>query len=90
MFKTTILAGLLVLVSLVSSWAADTGTVLEGQKMPSRILGKDVEHTVYLPPKYDDGNRSYPVVYLTTKAIGFLTSGSCVSVQTGCRNRQTP
>lgn len=64
MFKTTVLAGFLALVSLANSWAANAGTVLEGQKMPSRILGKDVEYTVYLPPKYEAGNRSYPVIYL--------------------------
>ncbi|MBP0616496.1 alpha/beta hydrolase [Jiella mangrovi] len=32
--------------------------------MPSRILGKDVYYTVYLPPNYDAGNRKYPLVYL--------------------------
>ena len=44
--------------------AADRGTVYENRRMPSRILGKDVRYTVYLPPKYDVSNRKYPVVYL--------------------------
>ena len=48
----------------VPAAATENGTVYEERRMPSRILGKDVYYTVYLPPNYDAGNRKYPVVYL--------------------------
>jgi len=41
-----------------------TGQVLEGLKMPSAILGRDVAYAVYLPPDYAISTRRYPVVYL--------------------------
>jgi len=40
------------------------GKVMEGQKIQSKILGYEVNYSVYLPPDYDISNRSYPVVYL--------------------------
>ena len=53
-----------IFVQIESVSAAEPGTVYEQRRMPSRILGKDVHFTVYLPPDYERGNRSYPVVYL--------------------------
>jgi enterochelin esterase-like enzyme len=38
--------------------------VLEDLNMPSKILGKPVNFTVYLPEDYDTSTRRYPVVYL--------------------------
>lgn len=40
------------------------GTVLEGLKINSGLLGREVEYTVYLPFDYDSSDRFYPVVYL--------------------------
>jgi len=40
------------------------GQVLESLKMPSPILSRDVNYAIYLPPDYQAGTRSYPVVYL--------------------------
>jgi len=40
------------------------GQVLEGLKVPSKILGRDVAYAVYLPPDYAASSRRYPVVYL--------------------------
>jgi enterochelin esterase-like enzyme len=40
------------------------GTVKEGQFMASRILNKNVEFTLYLPPGYGRDDRRYPVIYL--------------------------
>lgn len=40
------------------------GQVLESLKMPSKLMGREVEFSVYLPPDYDTSQRSYPVVYL--------------------------
>jgi enterochelin esterase-like enzyme len=44
--------------------SAQTGKVLEGLTMESKILGYEVNFSVYLPPDYDHSERSYPVVYL--------------------------
>jgi enterochelin esterase-like enzyme len=40
------------------------GQVLEGLKLSSAILGRDVHYAVYLPPDYGTSTRRYPVVYL--------------------------
>lgn len=40
------------------------GKVVEGEKIASKVLGKDVRYTVYLPFDYDSSERYYPVVYL--------------------------
>jgi len=40
------------------------GKVLEGLSIDSKILGKKVNYSIYLPPDYEASNRSYPVVYL--------------------------
>lgn len=41
-----------------------TGQVLESLKMSSKVMGKDIAYSVYLPPDYETSRRSYPVVYL--------------------------
>ena len=43
---------------------AATGQVLEGLKLPSKVLGQDVAYAIYLPPDYASSTRRYPVVYL--------------------------
>lgn len=43
---------------------AAAGQVLEGLKLSSKILGRDVAYAVYLPPDYGTSSRRYPVVYL--------------------------
>lgn len=40
------------------------GRVLEGLRMRSAALGRDVAYAVYLPPDYESSTRRYPVVYL--------------------------
>jgi S-formylglutathione hydrolase FrmB len=40
------------------------GTVKESLKIDSKILGKQVNYTIYLPFDYETSNRYYPVVYL--------------------------
>lgn len=40
------------------------GVVKEGLVVKSKILGKDVRYTVYLPYDYETSSRYYPVVYL--------------------------
>ena len=43
---------------------ATAGQVLEGLKVPSAILGRDVAFAVYLPPGYEASTQRFPVVYL--------------------------
>ena len=40
------------------------GTVKESLKIDSKILGKQVNYTIYLPFDYETSSRYYPVVYL--------------------------
>jgi S-formylglutathione hydrolase FrmB len=56
----------LFLISLVvSSFAQFTrGTVKESLSIDSKILGKQLKYTIYLPYDYETSNRYYPVVYL--------------------------
>lgn len=46
-------------------FAQNTGKVLEGRTVSSKILGKNIGYSVYLPPDYDaSSSRKYPVLYL--------------------------
>ena len=56
------------LVIFAGSVAHAEGTVKEGQVMASRILGKNVEFTLYLPPGFGRDERRYPVIYLCMAA----------------------
>lgn len=38
--------------------------VFDNLSMPSKILGMERKFAIYLPPGYDDYERSYPVLYL--------------------------
>jgi S-formylglutathione hydrolase FrmB len=50
---------------VVSSYAQFTrGTVKESLTIDSKILGKQVKYTIYLPYDYETSNRFYPVTYL--------------------------
>lgn len=40
------------------------GKVMEGLRLSSKILNKEVRYTLYLPADYDHSSRTYPVVYL--------------------------
>lgn len=55
------------------------GQVLEKLKMPSTILGHEVNYAIYLPPDYQTSNRFYPVVYLlhgyTDNETGWIQFG---------------
>ncbi len=43
---------------------SDRGKVKEDLSIKSNLLKKDVDYSIYLPPGYDESNRSYPIVYL--------------------------
>ena len=40
------------------------GKVIEGKSMISKISGKEVKYSIYLPPDYATSERRYPVVFL--------------------------
>lgn len=58
---------------------AQQGKVLEEQSLKSKILKRNVNYAVYLPPDYETANRTYPVVYLlhgyTDDHTGWLQFG---------------
>jgi enterochelin esterase-like enzyme len=58
---------------------AQSGKVLEQEIIKSKILGKDVHYTLYLPADYFTSQRSYPIVYLlhgfTDDNTGWLQFG---------------
>lgn len=62
--KKTVLLLLVVLVSFALHAQYNRGTVKEGLTIDSKILGKTVKYTIYLPFDYETSNRNYPVVYL--------------------------
>lgn len=55
------------------------GIVKEGLTLNSKILGKEVRYTIYLPFDYETSNRYYPVVYLlhgyTDNDMGWIQFG---------------
>ena len=56
--------GLAAARSLPAADGPAAGRVLEGLKVSSAILGREVPYAVYLPPDYETSTRRYPVVYL--------------------------
>lgn len=55
----------LAVLSLVGSRPSDAPRhVFDTLTMRSEILGRDMHYAVYLPPDYDQSDRSYPVLYL--------------------------
>ncbi len=66
-------------VGYLSAQSFSQGQVQEGLKVESKILGKEVRYTIYLPPDYQTSSRRYPVVYLlhgyTDNDTGWLQFG---------------
>jgi enterochelin esterase-like enzyme len=56
-----IFAGLMLMFSTSYS---QTGKVFDDLSIPSKILGGERKYAVYLPPCYENSQRSYPVLYL--------------------------
>ncbi|AZQ61814.1 esterase family protein [Flammeovirga pectinis] len=42
----------------------ENGKVFDNLKVPSKLLKSDRNFSIYLPPGYDESERSYPVLYL--------------------------
>jgi enterochelin esterase-like enzyme len=57
----------------------NAGKVIEQLSVKSKILGKEVNYSIYLPPDYTSSERAYPVVYLlhgyTDNNTGWLQFG---------------
>lgn len=64
---------------IVFAQQAPGGKVLESLDFQSKLMGKAVKYTIYLPPDYETSNRKYPVVYLlhgyTDDDTGWLQFG---------------
>ena len=78
-FFKKLFACLLSISFLNSSFAQNTGKVIEKTLIKSAILNKNVAYTIYLPADYSTSERSYPVVYLlhgyTDDNTGWLQFG---------------
>lgn len=53
---------LLCLLSAVTLWGQSS--VLESRKFSSKILGREVAYSIYLPEDYNTSQRNYPALYL--------------------------
>jgi enterochelin esterase-like enzyme len=51
-------------LSFFGAFAQPAGRVLETRTVASAILNRNVTYSVYLPPDYEQSDRTYPVVYL--------------------------
>jgi enterochelin esterase-like enzyme len=74
-----------ILFLLLSSFVfAQRGELKESLKVTSKIMGKDVEYSIYLPAGYDATNRRYPVLYLlhgyTDDETGWTQYGDTPSI----------
>ena len=71
------------------------GIVKEGLKIQSKILGKEVSYTIYLPSDYETSSRYYPVVYMlhgyTDNDIAWIQFGEAnATADEGIAQREIP
>ena len=71
------------------------GIVKEGLKIQSKILGKEVRYTIYLPSDYETSSRYYPVVYMlhgyTDNDIAWIQFGEAnATADEGIAQREIP
>src|SRR5665647_572211 len=48
----------------ISIFAFSQGKTIESLSIQSKILGKEVKYSIYLPADYETSQRRYPVLYL--------------------------
>ena len=85
----------LLLFSMVSAQSSNRGKVLESLEFQSKLMGKEVSYTIYLPSDYETSNRKYPVVYLlhgySDNDTGWLQYGEApYIVDDAIANREIP
>lgn len=93
--KRLLLSWLLSLATILVSAQSLPGTVKEGLKIESKILGKPVRYTVCLPAGYETSQRYYPVVYLlhgySDNDTGWLQFGEAQQIlDDGIAKREIP
>ncbi|AYL94059.1 alpha/beta hydrolase [Mucilaginibacter celer] len=70
---------LLLILCSANLFGQQNGKVLEEETIKSKILKRNVNYAVYLPPDYGTAHRTYPVVYLlhgyTDNHTGWLQFG---------------
>ena len=52
------------IVLIAGTVFSQTGKIIESLSIESKILGKTVEYSIYLPADYEQSARKYPVLYL--------------------------
>lgn len=57
-------ASLCIAILALTYQATAQGLIKETLSIPSAILGKEIQYSIYLPDGYDRTNRVYPVLYL--------------------------
>lgn len=82
-------------VSSFASGQYTRGTVKEGLTIDSKILGKKVKYTIYLPFDYETSSRYYPVTYLLhglgDNDMGWMQFGEANLIADECiANREIP
>jgi enterochelin esterase-like enzyme len=60
-FKIVLIACILFPVLV---YAGQHGKVIENNTYNSKLLDREIEYSIYLPPDYDSSNRTYPILYL--------------------------
>ncbi len=93
--KKLILSILLLTVSFFTYAQYSRGTVKESLTLDSKILGKQVKYTIYLPFDYETSNRYYPVTYLlhgySDNDMGWMQFGEANLIADECiANREIP
>jgi S-formylglutathione hydrolase FrmB len=77
--KTFSIILFLIALSITSFAQYSRGSVKESLTLDSKILGKKVNYTIYLPFDYETSSRYYPVVYLlhgyTDNEMGWMQFG---------------
>jgi enterochelin esterase-like enzyme len=93
--KTSLGSLLLTMLVFITYGQVSRGVVKEGLTMESKILGKEVRYTIYLPFDYESSSRYYPVVYLlhgyTDNDMGWIQFGEAnLIADDGIANREIP
>lgn len=85
----------LMLLSMTQAQSPNHGKVLESLAFESKLMGRAVNYTIYLPPDYETSERRYPVVYLlhgyTDDDTGWLQFGEAPYIaDDAIANREIP
>ncbi|MHB8580610.1 MAG: alpha/beta hydrolase [Ignavibacteriaceae bacterium] len=90
-----LLTGFIIFLSVNIYSQVPRGIVKEGLKIQSKILGKKVRYTIYLPSDYETSSRYYPVVYMlhgyTDNDIAWIQFGEAnATADEGIAQRKIP